>query len=231
MVTPATNPTYPSTLTAPPASPSDVKKDENAAATLSSDFETFLKMMTAQMENQDPLNPMESTEFAMQLATFSGVEQSVRSNTLLEGMSTKLDLMGMTDIAGWVGMEARVPASAKFDGAPITLVPKPMSTADEAHLIVKNADGKIVQKNKIELSGGPLNWAGVNSTGTPFAKGVYSFELENWSEGKLLETKPVDVYTRIVESRKDDGKLQLILESGAKVSADEVSALREAASS
>ena len=45
----------------------------NAESTdaLSSDFETFLVMLTAQMENQDPLNPLDSQDFAIQLATFS----------------------------------------------------------------------------------------------------------------------------------------------------------------
>ena len=39
----------------------------------SSDYETFLKMLTVQMQNQDPLNPVESSDFAAQLATFSSV--------------------------------------------------------------------------------------------------------------------------------------------------------------
>lgn len=228
MVTTATSPALPSALTAAPASPGQAQKDPDAAATLTSDFDNFLKMMTVQMENQDPLNPMESTEFAMQLATFSGVEQQVRGNTLLEGMTAKLDLMGMTDIAGWVGMEARVEASAKFNGAPITLDPNPPSTADKTNLIVKDSDGKVVQKTEIPVSGEQISWAGVEAGGKPFANGTYSFELESWSEGKLLETTPVEVYTRVVETRNEDGKLQLVLDSGDKVSADDVSALREA---
>ena len=40
-------------------------------------------MLTTQIKNQDPLNPMEGTEFAVQLATFSGVEQQVQTNQLL----------------------------------------------------------------------------------------------------------------------------------------------------
>ena len=40
-----------------------------ASSAITSDFETFIRMLTVQMENQDPLNPMESTEFATQLAT------------------------------------------------------------------------------------------------------------------------------------------------------------------
>ncbi|MDQ7777603.1 MAG: flagellar hook capping FlgD N-terminal domain-containing protein [Paracoccus aminovorans] len=43
-----------------------------------SEFETFLKMLTTQIKNQDPLNPMEGTEFAVQLATFSGLSSRFR---------------------------------------------------------------------------------------------------------------------------------------------------------
>ena len=46
-------------------------------ASISSDFETFLKMLTAQIKNQDPLKPMDSSEFATQLATFPSLEQQV----------------------------------------------------------------------------------------------------------------------------------------------------------
>ena len=81
-----------------------------APTMISSDFQTFLRMMTAQMQNQDPLNPMEASDFAVQLATFSGVEQQVRSNDLLAGLSDQMSLMGVSQLAGWVGMEARTGA-------------------------------------------------------------------------------------------------------------------------
>ncbi|MDA5095108.1 flagellar hook assembly protein FlgD [Aliiroseovarius sp. KMU-50] len=218
----------PATLTAPVAQPGENTNKLSAEEELSSDFETFLKMMTVQMQNQDPLNPMESTEFAMQLATFSGVEQQVRSNSLLDGMSTKLDLMGLNDLAGWVGMEARVVSSAKFDGTPITLKGSPPTTADATHLVVKNGDGTIVQKTQVPVSSEQVSWAGVAESGTPFPSDTYTFELESWSEGKLLETSQMEVYTRIVETRKEDGSLKLVTESGHTVGANDVSALREA---
>jgi len=47
---------------------------------ISSDFETFLRMLTVQMQNQDPLNPVDSSDYAVQLATFSSVEQQVQTN-------------------------------------------------------------------------------------------------------------------------------------------------------
>ena len=57
---------------------------------ISSDFDTFLKMLTAQMQNQDPFNPIDSTDYATQLATFSGVEQQTRTNDLLTNLGSQI---------------------------------------------------------------------------------------------------------------------------------------------
>lgn len=47
------------------------------------DYDAFLKLLVAQMENQDPLEPVSDTEYIAQLATFSNVEQNIKSNELL----------------------------------------------------------------------------------------------------------------------------------------------------
>ncbi|MCK8484488.1 flagellar hook assembly protein FlgD [Aliiroseovarius sp. S2029] len=217
--------TMPAALTAGPAQYSEGTR--NGDAVISSDFETFLKMLTAQMENQDPMNPIESSDYAVQLATFSGVEQQVRTNDLLDGLGTKLGLMGLSDIAGWVGMEARVAAPVLFDQTPVTLVPAPATGADETRLVVKNADGAIVENKIIPTSTDPIEWAGVDESGTPFPRGVYTFELVSSGNGRHLSTEPVQAYSKITESQNADGKLWLILESGQKIEADTVSAIRE----
>ncbi len=48
------------------------------------DYDTFLKLLVAEMQNQDPTEPMDSTEYVAQLATFSQVEQTIQTNTRLE---------------------------------------------------------------------------------------------------------------------------------------------------
>ena len=50
------------------------------------DYQSFLKLLVAQMKNQDPTAPMESTDYIAQLATFSQVEQSIQSNTKLDSI-------------------------------------------------------------------------------------------------------------------------------------------------
>lgn len=197
-----------------------------ADPTISSDFETFLKMLTVQMKNQDPMNPIESSDYAVQLATFSGVEQQVRSNQLLEGLSQQMGLMGMAQLASWVGMEASAAAPAYFDGAPITLSPNPARTADEAFLVVKDAQGAEVERLAIPVSTDPIVWAGVDSGGNPRPAGLYSFEIESHANGTLVSSGMAEVYSLITEARNEGGQTVLILEGGVQVPAISVNALR-----
>lgn len=123
---------------------------------LSSDFETFLKMLTAQMRNQDPLNPVESADFAAQLAAFSTVEQQVRSNDLLETLGDRMGTMGMSQLSGWVGMEARAAVPVQFDGTPVTLTVAPAPFADAARIIARDSSGTIVQRSDVAVQGGTV---------------------------------------------------------------------------
>ena len=57
---------------------------------ISEQFSQFLELLTTQVENQDPLTPLDSTQFVEQLATFSSLEQQVQSNVLLQRILDKL---------------------------------------------------------------------------------------------------------------------------------------------
>jgi flagellar basal-body rod modification protein FlgD len=193
---------------------------------ISSDFQTFLKMLTTQMQNQDPLNPMEATDFAVQLATFSGVEQQVQTNQLLQGLSAQMGLMGMTQFAGWVGMEARAAVPALYSGDPITLAPNPAMRADRAELIVRNAFGTEVDRRPVPISTDQISWSGLSADGTPLPSGTYSFELTSYEGNDVLRSDTVEHYARVTEARGEAGEVFLILHGGAKVSASQVTALR-----
>lgn len=194
---------------------------------ISSDFETFLKMLTVQMQNQDPLEPIKSEDYAVQLATFSGVEQQVRTNDLMAAMGAQLSLMGMSQMAGWVGMQARAPVPGYFDGAPITLWPNPPAVADRVDLVVRDADGIEQQRIAIPVSDDPLDWAGVSDSGTPFAPGLYSFEIESFSNGAPIATAQVELYSTITEARSQGGQTVLITLGGAEIPATAVTGLRD----
>lgn len=200
----------------------------NQSSALSSDFETFLQMLTAQMQNQDPLNPVESTDFAVQLATFSEVEQAVLTNTLLEDLSTQLGLMGFSELSGWVGKEARTSEGSYFDSeTPISMTTEFSSAADNAVLIVRDSFGVVRQEIAIDPTEDSFVWTGADASGAKLSSGFYSFEVENYSGDTYLSTTSVDTYARIIEARADDGDTVLVLEGGHEIGSEDVTALRD----
>ncbi|AKS47816.1 flagellar basal-body rod modification protein FlgD [Octadecabacter temperatus] len=200
---------------------------ETSEAVLSSDFETFLKMLTVQMENQDPLNPTDSSEYAQQLATFSGVEQAVLTNDLLSSLMVQMTSTGMAQMADWVGKEARAAVPGQFDGSPITIAPNPAAIADTVELVVFDADGNEVQRSEIPKSTDPIEWAGTDTDGTPFPSGVYQFQVVSSSNGEVVLSETADIYARVQEVQSENGSSVLVLEGGISVLASDVSALRE----
>lgn len=197
------------------------------SAMLTSDFETFLKMLTVQIQNQDPMSPMQSTEFATQLATFASVEQQVRANEQLAGLSKQLNVSTMAQLSGWIGMEARVSAPVSFSGVPVTLAPNPPLIADSAELVVRNAQGQEVQRMAIPVSIAPIEWAGTDATGAPLPRGIYRFELESRAKGELLASEPMEHYALVREARGNaSGGIDLVFEGGISVAAADASALR-----
>ncbi len=201
-------------------------------AMISSDYQTFLMMLTTQMQNQDPLNPIESSDYAVQLATFSGVEQQVKSNQLLESLSAQMGLLGMAQFASWVGMEARTAAPVQFDGTtPVTLAPNPPAAASRTVLVTVNAIGQEAARTEIAVSSDPINWTGQNSSGDAFMAGQYSFYLESFdASGTMISSDMVEAYSRITEARGGANGTTLVLAGGATVGSDEITALRAAPS-
>ncbi len=202
--------------------------EASADKAVTSDYETFLRMLTTQLQNQDPMNPMESDDFAMQLATFSGVEQQVKTNEILTGMGASIGVMGLSELAGWIGREAEVEAPAWFDGAPLTLSPKPSEDADRAVLVVRNGAGTIVAQEDIPIGGGQMEWAGADASGQPLPKGAYSFTVESYSGDQVTDTSKVGVYAEIIEARGGSSGTLLVMKGGIEVPASAITALRDA---
>ncbi|QIE45775.1 flagellar basal body rod modification protein [Pseudohalocynthiibacter aestuariivivens] len=217
------------TSTQPGTSPPPTGAQPNAAATnaLSSDFETFLKMLTVQMENQDPLNPVDSADFATQLAAFSSVEQQVRTNDLLGGLSEQMGLLGLGQLQGWVGMVARAEMPVAFDGTPVELQYDTSTGTDLAQLVVRDATGGIVQQKSVSPSGGPVIWDGTDESGQMLPAGTYHLSVDAFQGEAHLGTAPVASQSRVVEARLSGGTTVLVMAGGQEVQAAEVIALRQ----
>jgi len=197
-----------------------------ASSFANSDYMTFLRMLTVQMQNQDPLNPMSSSDFAVQLATFSGVEQQTQTNQLLQAM---LGRMGLSDLGGWVGMEVLSDKGAFFDGTPLTLTPTLPADAQRGLLLVRDAGGSIVDTIEIAPGQRDIVWDGATLTGSTAAPGHYTFVLETYNGGELLDALPVPAYQLVTEARRGADGVELVLAGGARLDSAAVTGLRRPA--
>lgn len=205
----------------------------SAAATpdsgaLSSDFDTFLNLLTAQLENQDPLAPTDSTEWVAQLATFSSVEQQTLTNDWLEVMSGQMSVTSMAELGVWIGMEAQVVADAYWNGAdPVTVMPNPPVIADRVDMVVYGPDGDVISRREIPVSADPASWDGMDSFGSPAPVGSYKIEIESFAGGDLISVDNGEIFASVKEVRSVGGQAVLVMEGGTTVQAAEVLAVRE----
>lgn len=199
---------------------------QDAKASSNSDFKTFLSLLTAQMRNQDPLKPMDSTEFVAQLASFSSVEQQIETNSKLNellGMFTDSPTANLTE---WLGKEVRREGYANFNGQPVEIDAAIHPSADSARLVVRDENDAIIDTQQIDPNATSTTWNG-STQGTGAApNGRYRFEVESYSDGNLLETSPGSMFDLVTEVRLDHGDTILIFEDGAALLAEDATAIR-----
>ncbi|MGY6549400.1 MAG: flagellar hook capping FlgD N-terminal domain-containing protein [Roseinatronobacter sp.] len=192
--------------------------------TISNDFQTFLRMLTAQMQNQNPLEPIEASDFAVQLATFSGVEQQVLTNDLLSKMMGR---MGFAELGSWVGRQALADAPVWVERDSVLLVPPEVIGADRAELVLRNLNGHELRRFAVDPSSTEIVFDPTSDGELQFPAGHYRFEMESFSGGVSLGVNPVMGYSRIQEARMDNGEILLVLQGGHLIASDAVIGLRE----
>lgn len=99
------------------------------------DYDTFLKLLVAQLKTQDPTNPTDSAEFLSQLASFSSVEQQVQTNTKLDAMLTASQLGQATNLIG---------KSITYNGGNSDGVVSSVQLGADGNVIAKLTDGSQV---------------------------------------------------------------------------------------
>jgi flagellar basal-body rod modification protein FlgD len=198
-------------------------REESSAAAPSVDFESFLRLLTAQLRYQDPLSPLESTEFVSQLASFSSVEQLVKANERLDAIAGK---GGIEAYAGWIGREAGVEgAPARFTGAPIELRVTPDPRADRVEVAVYDAAGVERARFAAANVGASQYWDG-SLGGAPAPEGDYAFRAIYYKEGEEIARESVITFTMIEEVSATGQGVALKLQSGQIVLPEDVIALR-----
>ena len=189
---------------------------------LSQDFDDFLVLLTTQLQNQDPLSPMESNEFTNQLVQFSQVEQQIAQNTKLDQMLS-LQLAGTSNVAlGYVGLDIGYLGDLFYsDGATprdINYVIQSNAVTSKIH-ITDPESGEVVRTMDAATEAGQHNiaWDGLDDNGAPVEPGNYRVSISALdSDDQAIETSTA-VSGRVVGIETVNGVIQLLLKGDAIV--------------
>ena len=157
--------------------------------TIANNFDTFLQLLTTQLKNQNPLDPMDTNQFTQQLVEFSGVEQQLKTNDFLSSLvqananttnSNAVNYIGKTVTASGVRSEL-VNNKAQWN----------FTIADAANVTVniKDANGNTVytEQGAMQAGSGTFTWDGKDNQGNTKPAGTYTISMQAVTgEGKTI---------------------------------------------
>jgi len=197
------------------------------AASPKVDFETFVKMLTTQLKNQDPMDPMDSASFASQLAAFSSVEQQVLSNSHLETIKAHLGSSDLLSFTNWIGKFAKVTGPAHFSGTSIDIAISIPESAERAELVVKNEAGSVVFRKPISIETTEYSWTGEDAAGKIAKSGAYQFFIETFKKDVSQGETEMAAYQNVKEVQFEEGQFSIIFSGGLMADPKTISAVRD----
>lgn len=147
---------------------------------LADDFDDFLILLTTQLQNQDPLDPMDSGEFTQQLVSFTGVEQQIQANQNLELLANLSRLQNLASSASYLGTDAlTIRGLGDHDGTGIKWQYQNTAVTDQLTLEVRNSAGDLVYSENGETGLGfhEFNWDGLDEAGNVVEGGNYELQI------------------------------------------------------
>jgi len=199
------------------------------------DFNMFLKLLAAQLQNQDPLNPAEGTEFTAQIATFSQLEQQINSNKNLEELVKQNNFGAQSLAVSYIGKEALMAGGTITVSDPVagqteaTFAYKVDEAMRDTTVEIVNQFGQVVSSVSGNKTPGVhiIEWDGFNASGEAVPNGEYSLRVKGTTSAseKSVNLKGF-TYGVVSEIESFGGTISVHAEDGRTVDFDDVLSVR-----
>jgi flagellar basal-body rod modification protein FlgD len=147
---------------------------------LAGNFDTFLQLLTTQLQNQDPLDPLDTNQFTQQLVEFASVEQQVDMNTNMQTLISLQQTSEATSAMQFLGSSVTLSGSsaALASGSPATWSLNSPSPAT-AQVTVTSASGQVAYTGTTSLNAGTqtYSWNGQGNNGVTWPAGQYTLAI------------------------------------------------------
>jgi flagellar basal-body rod modification protein FlgD len=174
--------------------------DAKSRGAIANNFDAFLLLLTTQLKNQSPLDPLDTNQFTQQLVQFASVEQQLRTNDTLKALLTNAQTSTVSNAASFIGMQVTADgASTRLtdEGASWTLTaPKAVARAT---LTVKDTEGNVVATSIRPLAAGSqgFTWDGRTSTGEKAPLGDYTITVTGSDAGGASVSIKTEIAGRV----------------------------------
>ncbi|WP_018261046.1 flagellar hook assembly protein FlgD [Methylobacterium sp. WSM2598] len=167
-----------STLTGSAGTKTNTASD---SATIAGNFNQFLTLLTTQLKNQNPLDPLDTNQFTQQLVQFASVEQQLKTNDRLDTMVAASKAATASSAAGLVGKTVTADgATAALAGGSASWTLTAARAATRAVLTITDQKGNVVATRTQSLANGgqTFTWDGRSSTGLTAPDGTYTLKVQ-----------------------------------------------------
>ncbi len=198
-------------------------------SSLVNNFDTFLQLLTTQLQNQNPLDPLDTNQFTQQLVQFAGVEQQLRQNENLESLVNLSKMQRNTDALNFVGatVTAEGNTTQLQDGLAVWYVTSPKPA--QANITITNSEGSIVYSgvSAIETGTQPYQWNGKTSTGTLAPAGTYKITINAVDTAGQKVTTSTN-FSGVVDNVDISGEQPVLMIGATLINIDQVRSIRRA---
>lgn len=164
-------------------------------ASIAQNFDQFLMLLTAQLKNQNPMDPLDTNQFTQQLVSFASVEQQIKSNESLNSLMTSMNANNAMGALSFVGKSVTASGTTTQLKSGSAVWQIGSDRAGIATVKVKDANGAVINTYPLSITGGKqdFTWDGKMADGTPASDGKYSIAIE----GTDAQKKPLVLSTAI----------------------------------
>jgi flagellar basal-body rod modification protein FlgD len=193
-------------------------------AAIAGNFDQFLLLLTTQLQNQNPLDPLDTNQFTQQLVQFASVEQQINTNTTLTQLLAATRSSNIASGLNFVGTTVTVDgATAQLSNGSANWQITAPRAASKAIVTITDADGNIVQTVNQSLNAGAQSfaWNGRTATGGMAPDGAYTISIDAVDASGQLMSVSTDA-TGVVDSVDVSGTTPVLNIGGMSFSADAV---------
>lgn len=168
--------------------------NSTAMQQLSGNMNTFLTLLTTQLQNQDPLSPMDTTQFTQQLVEYSQVEQQINTNSNLQSLISLQQSGAGAAAVGYLGKEVTVTnGNAALTNGSATWNYNLGAASSTTTLTVSNSSGQAVYTTSGSTSAGSnsFTWNGEDNNGNQLPDGTYTLAVSATDSGGAAVTSSV----------------------------------------